>query len=142
MSCAPLSGLPPHVLWGGCEAMVTAGWFFAAYALLTGIYIVLENGRPKAPLRLNAAVPCPARHRPCHPRPVSDETGRHNPHSALTTRNRVAIQRGASARYPNLMEDLREAQRIKYVQRYTWDDRFMRSVRAACDGSRYLPCIA
>jgi cardiolipin synthase len=56
---------------------------------------------------------------------------RRNSHSALTTRNRVAIQQDASTFYPNLMEDLRKAQRTIYLQFYTWaDDAFTRELKA------------
>jgi cardiolipin synthase len=56
---------------------------------------------------------------------------RHNSHSALTTRNRVAICQDAATFYPGLMEDLRKAQRTIYLQFYTWaDDAFTRELKA------------
>ncbi len=54
---------------------------------------------------------------------------RRNSHSALTTRNRVAVQQDASTFYPSLMEDLRKAQRTIYLQFYIWaDDAFTREL--------------
>lgn len=56
---------------------------------------------------------------------------RRNSHSALTTRNQVAIQQNASTFYGNLMEDLRKAQRTIDLQFYTWaDDAFTRELKA------------
>jgi cardiolipin synthase len=155
------------------------GWFFAAYALLTGIYIALENRRPQATLAwmlLFLGLPgiglviyaLFGRDRKAFSRqsklvrqnlkaataPLLDqllerqdaEIGRlesqslvrrrlmslvrHNSHSVLTTRNRVAIQQNASVHYPSLMEDLRRAQRTIDLQYYTWaDDRFTRELK-------------
>ncbi len=56
---------------------------------------------------------------------------RHNSHSALTTRNRIAIQQNASVYYPSLMNDLSKAQRTIYLQYYIWaDDAFTRELKA------------
>lgn len=156
------------------------GWFFAAYALLTGIFILLENRRPQATLAWMllfltlpgfglAVYALFGRDRKAFSRqrklarqklegtatPLieqllarqDEEIGRletqspvrrrlmslvrRNSHSALTTRNRVAIQQNASAFYPSLMEDLRQAQRTIYLQFYTWaDDAFTRELKA------------
>jgi cardiolipin synthase len=156
------------------------GWFFAGYALLTGIFILLENRRPQATLAwmlLFLTLPgiglvvyvLFGRDRKAFSRqrklarqnlegtaaPVlkqflvrqDEEIGsletqspvrrrlmslvRRNSHSALTTRNQVAIQQNASTFYPNLMEDLRQAQRTIYLQFYTWaDDAFTRELKA------------
>jgi cardiolipin synthase len=156
------------------------GWFFAGYALLTGIFILLENRRPQATLAwMLLFVTLPGiglviyvlfgRDRKAFSRqrklarqnlegtaaPLieqllarqDEEIGRletqsparrrlmslvrRNSHSALTTRNRVAIQQNASMFYPSLMEDLRKAQRTIYLQFYTWaDDAFTRELKA------------
>jgi cardiolipin synthase len=156
------------------------GWFFAAYALLTGIFILLENRRPQATLAwmlLFLTLPgiglavyvLFGRDRKAFSRqrklarqnlqgtaaPLieqllarqDEEIGRleeqslvrrrlmslvrRNSHSALTTRNRVALQQNASVFYPCLMEDLRRAQRTIYLQFYTWaDDAFTRQLKA------------
>src|SRR5919107_1576701 len=156
------------------------GWFFAAYALLTGIFILLENRRPQATLAwmlLFLTLPgiglgvyaLFGRDRKAFSRQSKlarqnlqgtatplieqllarqdEEIGRletqgpvrrrlmslvrRNSHSALTTRNRVAIQQNASTFYPSLMEDLRKAQRTIYLQFYTWaDDAFTRELKA------------
>jgi cardiolipin synthase len=56
---------------------------------------------------------------------------RHNSHSALTTRNQVAIQQDASAHYPSLMEDLKGARHAIHLQYYIWaDDPFTRELKA------------
>ncbi len=56
---------------------------------------------------------------------------RHNSHSALTTRNRVAIQQDASAHYPSLMDDLKGARHTIHLQYYIWaDDPFTRELKA------------
>ncbi|HEX6012561.1 MAG TPA: cardiolipin synthase, partial [Geminicoccaceae bacterium] len=56
---------------------------------------------------------------------------RRNSHSALTTRNRVAIQQDASAHYPSLVEDLRAARRSIHLQYFSWaDDPFTRELKA------------
>jgi cardiolipin synthase len=156
------------------------GWFFAAYALLTGIFILLENRRPQATLawmllfltlpgiglviyalfgrdrkafsrqrnlarqnlegtaapllkqllaRQDEEIGRLETQSPVHRRLMS--MVRRNSHSALTTRNRVAIQQNASTFYPNLMEDMRKAQRTIYLQFYTWaDDAFTRELKA------------
>ena len=156
------------------------GGFFAAYALLTGIFILLENRRPQATLawmllfltlpgigivvyalfgrdhkafsrqsklaRQNlqgSAAPLLANllarqdgeisrletQSPARRRLMS--LVRRNSHSALTTRNRVAIHQDASTFYPSLMEDLRKAQRTIYLQFYTWaDDAFTHELKA------------
>jgi cardiolipin synthase len=156
------------------------GWFFAYYALLTGIFILLENRRPQATLawmllfltlpgiglviyalfgrdrkafsrqrklarqnlegtatpligqllaRQDAEIGRLEAQSPVRRRLMS--LVRRNSHSALTTRNRVAIQQNASTFYPNLMEDLRKAQRTIYLQFYTWaDDAFTRELKA------------
>jgi cardiolipin synthase len=156
------------------------GWFFAAYALLTGIFILLENRRPQATLAWMllfltlpgiglAVYALFGRDRKAFSRqrklarqnmvgtatPLIEQLlarqdeeidrletqspvrrrlmslVRRNSHSALTTRNRVAIQQNASTFYPNLMEDLRQAQRTIYLQFYTWaDDAFTRELKA------------
>ena len=156
------------------------GWFFAAYALLTGIFILLENRRPQATLAWMllfltlpgiglAVYALFGRDRKAFSRqrklarqnmegtatPLieqllarqDEEIGRletqspvrrrlmslvrRNSHSALTTRNRVAIQQNAATFYPNLMDDLRRAQRTIYLQFYTWaDDAFTRELKA------------
>jgi cardiolipin synthase A/B len=156
------------------------GWFFAAYALLTGIFILLENRRPQATfawMLLFLVLPVVGlviyalfgRDRKAFSRqrklarqnlqgtaaPLIEQLlarqdteisrleaqspvrrrlmslVRRNSHSALTTRNRVAIQQNASAFYPNLMEDLRKAQRTIDLQFYTWaDDAFTRELKA------------
>jgi len=156
------------------------GWFFAAYALLTGVYIVLENRRPQATLAwmlLFLGLPgiglviyflfgrdrkafsrehklarqdLEATAAPLLKRFLARQDGeirrleqqsrvrrrlmslvRRNSHSALTTRNRVAIQQNASTFYPNLMADMRRAQRTIYLQFYTWaDDEFTRELKA------------
>ncbi|GEO13703.1 cardiolipin synthase [Microvirga aerophila] len=159
---------------------VALGWFFAAYALLTGVYILLENRRPQATLawmllflllpviglaiyvlfgrdrkafsrqrklarqnlegtaaplieqllaRQDAEIGSLEEQSPVRRRLMS--LVRRNSHSALTTRNRVAIQQNASTFYPSLMEDLRQAQRTIYLQFYTWaDDAFTRELKA------------
>jgi cardiolipin synthase len=156
------------------------GWFFAAYALLTGIYIVLENRRPQAtfawmllflilpgiglviyalfgrdrkafsrqsklarqnlqetaepllkPLlaRQDAEIGRLETQTPVRRRLMS--LVRRNSHSILTTRNRVVLQQNASTFYPNMMEDMRKAQRTIYLQYYTWaDDAFTRELMA------------
>lgn len=156
------------------------GWFFAGYALLTGVFILLENRRPQATfawMLLFLVLPVIGlvvymlfgRDRKAFSRqrklarqnlqgtaaPLieqllarqDEEIGRletqspvrrrlmslvrRNSHSALTTRNRVAIQQNASTFYPNLMDDLRQAQRTIYLQFYTWaDDAFTRELKA------------
>jgi cardiolipin synthase len=156
------------------------GWFFATYALLTGIFILLENRRPQATLAWMllfltlpgiglAVYALFGRDRKAFSRqrklarqnlegtaaPLlkqllvrqDEEIGRletqsparrrlmslvrGNSHSALTTRNRVAIQQDASTFYPNLMKDLRSAQRTIDLQFYTWaDDAFTRELKA------------
>ncbi len=156
------------------------GWFFAAYALFTGTYIVLENRRPQATfawMLLFLALPgiglviygLFGRDRKAFSRQSKlarqnlQETAspllkpllerqdakigrletqtpvrrrlmslvRHNSYSILTTRNHVAIQQDASTFYPNLMEDLRKAQRTIYLQYYIWaDDSFTRELKA------------
>jgi cardiolipin synthase len=156
------------------------GWFFAAYALLTGTFILLENRRPQATLAWMllfltlpgiglAVYALFGRDRKAFSRqrklarqnmegtaaPLieqllarqDEELGRletqgpvrrrlmslvrRNSHSALTTRNRVAIQQNAAAFYPHLMEDLRQAQRTIHLQFYTWaDDPFTRELKA------------
>src|SRR5215212_10437738 len=156
------------------------GWFFAGYALLTGIFILLENRRPQATLAWMllfltlpgiglAVYALFGRDRKAFSRqrklarqnlqgtaaPLieqllarqDEEIGRletqslirrrlmslvrRNSHSALTMRNRVAIQQDASTFYPSLMEDLRKAQRTIYLQFYTWaDDAFTRELKA------------
>lgn len=155
------------------------GWFFAAYALLTGMFILLENRRPQATLawmllfltlpgiglviyalfgrdrkafsrqsklaRQNlegTAAPLIGQLLARQDAEISRlETQslvrgrlmslvRRNSHSALTTRNRVAIQQDASTFYPSLMDDLRKAQRTIYLQFYTWaDDAFTRELK-------------
>jgi cardiolipin synthase len=159
---------------------VALGWFFAAYALLTGIFILLENRRPQATLAWMllfltlpgiglAVYALFGRDRKAFSRqrrlarqnlegtaaPLieqllarqDEEIGRlemqspvrrrlmslvrRNSHSALTTRNRVAIQQNAATFYPSLMEDLRRAQRTIHLQFYTWaDDAFTRELKA------------
>ncbi|SCY78020.1 cardiolipin synthase [Microvirga guangxiensis] len=156
------------------------GWFFAAYALLTGIFLLLENRRPQATLawmllfltlpgiglavyalfgrdrkafgrqrklarqnlqgtaapiveqmlaRQDAEIGRLETQSPARRRLMS--LVRRNSHSALTTRNHVAIQQNASAFYPSLMEDMRKAQRTIYLQFYTWaDDAFTRELQA------------
>jgi cardiolipin synthase len=156
------------------------GWLFAAYALLTSIYIVLENRRPQATfawmllllglpglglliyvlfgrdqkafsrrrvlaeqnLRANAAPLLEAllerqdveigkleAEGPVHQRLM--RLVRHNSHSALTTRNRVAIQQDASVHYPSLMKDLKGARHAIHLQYYIWaDDPFTRELKA------------
>ncbi len=156
------------------------GWFFAGYALLTGIFILLENRRPQATLawmllfltlpgiglavyvlfgrdrkafsrqrklarqnlrgtaaplieqllaRQDAEIGRVESQSPVRRRLMS--LVRRNSHSALTTRNKVAIQQDATTFYPNLMEDLRQAQRTIYLQFYTWaDDAFTRELKA------------
>jgi cardiolipin synthase len=156
------------------------GWFFAAYALLTGIFILLENRRPQATLAwmlLFLTLPgiglviyaLFGRDRKAFSRqsrlarqnlrgtaaPLIEQLlarqdneirrletqsllrrrlmslVRRNSHSALTTRNRVAICQDAATFYPSLMEDLRKAQRTIYLQFYTWaDDAFTRELKA------------
>src|SRR5215213_1336413 len=156
------------------------GWFFAGYALLTGIFILLENRRPQATLAWMllfltlpgiglAVYALFGRDRKAFSRqrklarqnlqgtaaPLieqllarqDEEIGRletqsparrrlmslvrRNSHSALTTRNQVAIQQNASTFYPSLMEDLRKAQRTIYLQFYIWaDDAFTRELKA------------
>jgi cardiolipin synthase A/B len=156
------------------------GWFFAAYAVVTGIFILLENRRPQATLAwmlLFLTLPgiglvvyaLFGRDRKAFSRqsklarqnlqgtaaPIlkqllarqDAEIGklerqglvrrrlmalvRHNSHSALTTRNRIAILQNASTFYPNLMEDLRKAQRTIYLQFYIWaDDAFTHELKA------------
>jgi cardiolipin synthase len=156
------------------------GWLFAGYALLTGIFILLENRRPQATLAwmlLFLTLPgiglgvyaLFGRDRKAFSRQSKlarqnlqgtaaplleqllarqdEEIGRletqspvrrrlmalvrRNSHSALTTRNRVAIQQNASTFYPSLMKDLRKAQRTIYLQFYTWaDDAFTRELKA------------
>jgi cardiolipin synthase len=156
------------------------GWFFAAYALVTGIYIVLENRRPQATFawmllflvlpgiglvvyvlfgrdrkafsrqsklaRQNLKETAAPLLKPLLAR-QHEEIGRletqtpvrrrlmslvrHNSYSMLTTHNHVAIQQDASTFYPNLMEDMRKAQRTIYLQFYIWaDDRFTRDLKA------------
>jgi cardiolipin synthase A/B len=156
------------------------GWFFAGYALLTGIFILLENRRPQAtfawmllflvlpiiglviyalfgrdrkafsrqrklarqnlegtaaPLlkqilaRQDAEIGQLEAQGPVRRRLMS--LVRRNSHSALTTRNQVAILQNASTFYPDLMEDLRRAQRTIDLQFYTWaDDAFTRELKA------------
>jgi cardiolipin synthase len=156
------------------------GWFFAAYALLTGIFILLENRRPQATLawmllfltlpgiglvvyalfgrdrkafsrqrklarqnlqgtaaplieqllaRQDAEISRLETQSPVRRRLMS--LVRRNSHSALTTRNRVAIQQDAATFYPNLMEDLRKARQTIYLQFYTWaDDAFTLELKA------------
>jgi cardiolipin synthase A/B len=156
------------------------GWFFAAYALLTGIFILLENRRPQATfawMLLFLVLPgiglavyvlfgrdrkAFSRQRKLARQNLEETAGpllkqllarqdeeigkletqtpvlrrlmslvRRNSHSILTTRNRVAIQQNASTFYPNLMGDLRQAQRTIYLQFYTWaDDAFTRELKA------------
>jgi cardiolipin synthase A/B len=156
------------------------GWFFAGYALLTGIFILLENRRPQATfawMLLFLVLPVIGlviyalfgRDRKAFSRqrklarqnlegtaaPLlkqllarqDEEIGkletqspvrrrlmslvRRNSHSALTTRNRVALRQNASTFYPSLKEDLRKAQRTIYLQFYTWaDDAFTRELKA------------
>jgi cardiolipin synthase A/B len=156
------------------------GWFFAGYALLTGIFILLENRRPQAtfawmllflvlPIIGLAVYVLFGRDRKAFSRqrklarqnlegtaaPLIEQLlarqdeeisrleaqgpvrrrlmslVRRNSHSALTTRNQVALQQNASTFYPNLMEDLRKAQRTIYLQFYTWaDDAFTRELKA------------
>jgi cardiolipin synthase len=155
------------------------GWFFAAYALLTGIFILLENRRPQATLawmllfltlpviglavyalfgrdrkafsrqrklarqnlqgtaaplierllaRQDAEIRNLEAQGPVRRRLMS--LVRRNSHSALTARNRVAIQQNAATFYPNLMKDLRQAQRTIHLQFYTWaDDAFTRELK-------------
>lgn len=159
--------------------MAILGWLFAAYALLTGIYIVLENRRPQAtfawmllllglpgiglliyvlfgrdrkafsrrhvlaeqnlqgnaaPLlealleRQDAEIGKLEAEGPVRQRLM--KLVRHNSHSALTTRNRVAIQQDASVHYPSLMEDLKGARHAIHLQYYIWaDDSFTRELK-------------
>lgn len=156
------------------------GWLFAGYALLTGVYMVLENRRPQATiawmllflslpgiglviyilfgrdrkafsrqrelarqnLQENAAPFLgPLRERQDAEIAKLESEGplqhrlmqlvRRNSHSALTTRNRVAIQQDASAHYPSLIDDLAGARLSIHLEYYTWgDDAFTRELKA------------
>lgn len=145
------------------------GWLFAGYALVTGVYIVLENRRPQATfawMLLFLAVPVLGlvvyllfgRDRKAFSRqrdlarqnlrasaepllapllqrqdaeiarleeqdPVRRRLMRlvrRNAHSALTTKNRVAIQQDAATHYPSLEADLRRARRSIHLQYFSW----------------------
>lgn len=156
------------------------GWFFAAYALLTAVFILLDNRRPQATLAWmllfltlpgigivvyalfgrdrkafsresklahqtlrTSAAPLMAHilarqdeeigrletQSAVHRRLMS--LVRRNSHSALTMRNRVAIQQDAATFYPSLMEDLRNARQTIHLQFYTWaDDAFTRELKS------------
>jgi cardiolipin synthase len=156
------------------------GWLFGAYALLTGVYIVLENRRPQATFawmllflslpglgllvyvlfgrdrkafsrehvlaRQNLHANAAPLLRPLLERQDAEidrleEEGpirrrlmrlvRRNSHSALTTRNRVAIQQDASTHYPSLIEDLKGARHSIHLQYFIWAaDSFTEELKA------------
>lgn len=159
---------------------VALGWLFAAYALLTGLFILLENRRPQATfawMLLFLSLPGAGlliyalfgRDRKAFSResklarqnlhtnagplltPLLERQDaeierleerspslgrlmrlvRHNSRSALTTRNRVAVQQDASVHYPSLMEELKKARRSIHLQYFSWAaDAFTRELKA------------
>jgi cardiolipin synthase len=156
------------------------GWLFAAYGLLTGLFILLENRRPQATfawMLLFLSLPGVGlliyalfgRDRKAFSResklarqnlhgnagplltPLLERQDaeidrlevqspslgrlmrlvRHNSRSALTTRNRVAMQQDASVHYPSLVEELKDARRSIHLQYFSWAaDAFTRELKA------------